>query len=199
MRPRCPATTPRMRGFLPRMYRLFLDGGAIPRSVSQAERERAAQTLTERAAQGTAEHRAVCRTLRKQRDRRRGGADLLGRRPAGHRRDPARADRRPLAHAARPRAHPPAESHAVRHAVRGRRRVLVRGPHDLAHHPAGRGQRNRAEPRRQRRRAYCPRSTRRTSSATCRAASRRCSAASTNTPATCARWPASWRTRSARR
>jgi len=43
----------RMRGFLPRMYRLFLDGGAIPRSVSQADRERAAQTLTERASRGT--------------------------------------------------------------------------------------------------------------------------------------------------
>jgi signal transduction histidine kinase len=41
-----------MRGFLPRMYRVFLDGGAIPRSVSQAERERAAQRLTERAAKG---------------------------------------------------------------------------------------------------------------------------------------------------
>ena len=37
------------------MYRLFLDGGAIPRSVSQAERERAAQNLTARAARGKPE------------------------------------------------------------------------------------------------------------------------------------------------
>ncbi len=48
-----PGDYTRMRGFLPRMYRLFLDGGAIPRSVSEADRERAVQTLTERASQGT--------------------------------------------------------------------------------------------------------------------------------------------------
>ena len=53
--PALPGDYTRMRGFLPRMYRLFLDGGAIPRSVSQAERERAAQTLTERAARGKPE------------------------------------------------------------------------------------------------------------------------------------------------
>jgi two-component system, OmpR family, sensor histidine kinase ChvG len=34
------------------MYRLFLDGGAIPRSVSQPERERAAQNLSAKAARG---------------------------------------------------------------------------------------------------------------------------------------------------
>jgi len=50
--PALPGDYTRMRGFLPRMYRLFLDGGAIPRSVSQAERERSAQELTQRAAQG---------------------------------------------------------------------------------------------------------------------------------------------------
>ena len=50
--PALPGDYTRMRGFLPRMYRLFLDGGAIPRSVSQAEREHAAETLTGRAARG---------------------------------------------------------------------------------------------------------------------------------------------------
>jgi dedicated sortase system histidine kinase len=50
--PALPGDYTRMRGFLPRMYRLFLDGGAIPRSVSQAERERAARELTERATRG---------------------------------------------------------------------------------------------------------------------------------------------------
>ncbi len=115
------------------------------------------------------------------------------------RRHPAGADRRSLAHAARPRAHAPAESHAVRHAVRRGRGVLVRGPHDPAHLAARRGQRDGAGPRGQpvarpaRVRGHA------TSSATCRAASRRCSAGSTSTPATCARSPASWRTRSARR
>ena len=44
-----------LRGFLPRIYRLFLDGGAIPRSVSQAERERAASELTQRASRGKPE------------------------------------------------------------------------------------------------------------------------------------------------
>ena len=50
--PALPGDYTRLRGFLPRMYRLFLDGGAIPRSVSQAERERAASELTERATRG---------------------------------------------------------------------------------------------------------------------------------------------------
>jgi len=53
--PALPGDYTRMRGFLPRMYRLFLDGGAIPRSVSQAERERSAQELTQRAARGKPE------------------------------------------------------------------------------------------------------------------------------------------------
>jgi len=53
--PALPRDFTAMRGFLPRMYRLFLDGGAIPRSVSQAERERSAQELTQRAARGRAE------------------------------------------------------------------------------------------------------------------------------------------------
>jgi dedicated sortase system histidine kinase len=50
--PALPGDYTRMRGFLPRMYRLFLDGGAVPRSVSQADRARAAQDLTERAVRG---------------------------------------------------------------------------------------------------------------------------------------------------
>ena len=50
--PALPGDYTRMRGFLPRMYRLFLDGGAVPRGVSQAERETAAQALTARAARG---------------------------------------------------------------------------------------------------------------------------------------------------
>ena len=50
--PALPGDYTRMRGFLPRMYRLFLDGGAIPRSVSQADRARAAEALTARAAHG---------------------------------------------------------------------------------------------------------------------------------------------------
>jgi two-component system sensor histidine kinase ChvG len=50
--PALPGDYTRMRGFLPRMYRLFLDGGAIPRSVSQADRARAAEALIERAAHG---------------------------------------------------------------------------------------------------------------------------------------------------
>lgn len=50
--PALPTDYTRMRGFLPRMYRLFLDGGAIPRSVSQVERAKAAQALTQRAARG---------------------------------------------------------------------------------------------------------------------------------------------------
>jgi dedicated sortase system histidine kinase len=50
--PALPGDYTRMRGFLPRMYRVFLDGGAIPRSVSQSDRERAGQELIERAARG---------------------------------------------------------------------------------------------------------------------------------------------------
>ena len=46
--PALPGDYTRMRGFLPRMYRLFLDGDAIPRRVSQAER----------AARGRSAHRA---------------------------------------------------------------------------------------------------------------------------------------------
>jgi two-component system sensor histidine kinase ChvG len=53
--PALPGDFTRLRGFLPRMYRLFLDGGAIPRSVSQQERERAAQALTARAVLGKPE------------------------------------------------------------------------------------------------------------------------------------------------
>ncbi len=53
--PALPGDYTRMRGFLPRMYRLFLDGGAIPRSVSQADRERSAQELTQRVAHGKPE------------------------------------------------------------------------------------------------------------------------------------------------
>jgi signal transduction histidine kinase len=50
--PALPGDYTRMRGFLPRMYRLFLDGGPIPRSVSQSDRARAAQELIERASKG---------------------------------------------------------------------------------------------------------------------------------------------------
>jgi dedicated sortase system histidine kinase len=50
--PALPADFTRMRGFLPRMYRLFLDGDVIPRGVSQAERQRVAESLTTRAAHG---------------------------------------------------------------------------------------------------------------------------------------------------
>ena len=53
--PALPGDYTRMRGFLPRMYRLFLDGDAIPRGVSQAERQRAAEGLTARVAQGKPE------------------------------------------------------------------------------------------------------------------------------------------------
>ena len=197
--PALPGDYTRMRGFLPRMYRLFLDGDAIPRSVSQAER--AARRRRPHRARGArqAGDRAVRRPLRKQRHRRRGGADLFGRRQAGLRRHPARADRRSLAHAARPRAHAPAESHAVRHAVRGGRGLLVRRPHDPAHLAARARRAKRRWGARATCRASCPRPTPATSSATCRAASPRCWGGSTSTPATCARWPASWRTRSARR
>lgn len=50
--PALPGDYTRLRGFLPRMYRLFLDGDVLPRSVTQAERERAAQSLTQRAVKG---------------------------------------------------------------------------------------------------------------------------------------------------
>jgi two-component system, OmpR family, sensor histidine kinase ChvG len=53
--PALPADYTRMRGFLPRMYRLFLDGDAIPRRVSQAERQRSAEALTTRVARGKPE------------------------------------------------------------------------------------------------------------------------------------------------
>jgi dedicated sortase system histidine kinase len=53
--PALPGDFTRMRGFLPRMYRLFLDGDAIPRGVSQAERQRAADGLTTRVAKGKPE------------------------------------------------------------------------------------------------------------------------------------------------
>ena len=53
--PALPGDYTRMRGFLPRMYRLFLDGDAIPRAISQAERQRAAEGLTTRVARGKAE------------------------------------------------------------------------------------------------------------------------------------------------
>jgi len=53
--PALPGDYTRMRGFLPRMYRLFLDGGAIPRAVSEAERASKAEALTSRAARGTPE------------------------------------------------------------------------------------------------------------------------------------------------
>jgi len=53
--PALPGDYTRMRGFLPRMYRLFLDGDAIPRGVSQAERQRAAEGLTTRVARGKPE------------------------------------------------------------------------------------------------------------------------------------------------
>ena len=53
--PALPGDYTRMRGFLPRMYRLFLDGDAIPRGVSQVERQRAAEQLTARVAKGKPE------------------------------------------------------------------------------------------------------------------------------------------------
>jgi dedicated sortase system histidine kinase len=50
--PALPGDYTRLRGFLPRMYRLFLDGGPVPRRVSQADHARAARDLTERAVRG---------------------------------------------------------------------------------------------------------------------------------------------------
>jgi dedicated sortase system histidine kinase len=53
--PALPGDYTRLRGFLPRMYRLLLDGDLIPRSVSQAEKQKAAGQLTERVSRGKAE------------------------------------------------------------------------------------------------------------------------------------------------
>lgn len=53
--PALPGDYTRMRGFLPRMYRLLLDGDLIPRRVSQAEKERSAAQLTQRVSRGKAE------------------------------------------------------------------------------------------------------------------------------------------------
>jgi dedicated sortase system histidine kinase len=53
--PALPGDYTRMRGLLPRMYRLLLDGELIPRSVSQAEREKSAEQLTSRVSHGKAE------------------------------------------------------------------------------------------------------------------------------------------------
>jgi two-component system sensor histidine kinase ChvG len=49
--PALPSDYTRLRGFLPRMYRLLLDGDIIPRRVSQAEKEKSAEQLTQRVAQ----------------------------------------------------------------------------------------------------------------------------------------------------
>jgi signal transduction histidine kinase len=53
--PALPTDYTRMRGFLPRMYRLLLDGDLIPRTVSQAERQKSAEQLTQRVSKGKAE------------------------------------------------------------------------------------------------------------------------------------------------
>lgn len=53
--PALPGDYTRMRGLLPRMYRLLLDGDLIPRRVSQAEREKSAEQLTQRVSRGKAE------------------------------------------------------------------------------------------------------------------------------------------------
>ena len=53
--PALPGDYTRLRGFLPRMYRLLLDGDLIPRRVSQAEKEKAAGQLTQRVSKGKAE------------------------------------------------------------------------------------------------------------------------------------------------
>jgi signal transduction histidine kinase len=53
--PALPGDYTRLRGFLPRMYRLLLDGDLIPRRVSQAEKEKAAGQLTQRVSRGKAE------------------------------------------------------------------------------------------------------------------------------------------------
>jgi two-component system sensor histidine kinase ChvG len=53
--PALPGDYTRLRGFLPRMYRLLLDGDIIPRRVSQVEKEKAAEQLTQRVSRGKAE------------------------------------------------------------------------------------------------------------------------------------------------
>jgi signal transduction histidine kinase len=53
--PALPGDYSRLRGFLPRMYRLLLDGDLIPRRVSQAEKEKSAEQLTQRVSRGKAE------------------------------------------------------------------------------------------------------------------------------------------------
>jgi dedicated sortase system histidine kinase len=53
--PALPTDYTRLRGFLPRMYRLLLDGDLIPRRVSQAEKAKAAEQLTQRVSRGKAE------------------------------------------------------------------------------------------------------------------------------------------------
>ncbi len=53
--PALPGDYTRLRGFLPRMYRVLLDGDLIPRSVSQAEKQKAADQLTQRVSRGKAE------------------------------------------------------------------------------------------------------------------------------------------------
>jgi two-component system sensor histidine kinase ChvG len=53
--PALPQDYTRMRGFLPRMYRVLLDGDLIPRSVSRTERQKAAEELTQRVSRGKSE------------------------------------------------------------------------------------------------------------------------------------------------
>jgi dedicated sortase system histidine kinase len=53
--PALPTDYTRLRGFLPRMYRLLLDGDLIPRNVSLVERQRSAEQLTQRVARGRPE------------------------------------------------------------------------------------------------------------------------------------------------
>ncbi len=53
--PALPTDYTRLRGFLPRMYRLMLDGDLIPRNVSQAERQKSAEQLTQRVSRGKPE------------------------------------------------------------------------------------------------------------------------------------------------
>jgi two-component system, OmpR family, sensor histidine kinase ChvG len=53
--PALPGDYTRLRGFLPRMYRLLLDGDLIPRTVSQAERQKSAEQLTQRVSRGRPE------------------------------------------------------------------------------------------------------------------------------------------------
>ena len=53
--PALPGDYTRMRGFLPRMYRLLLDGDVIPRTMSQAKRQQSAEQLTQRVSRGKSE------------------------------------------------------------------------------------------------------------------------------------------------